>query len=106
MKNKIKMAALAAILMLASCAAPRMSTARERADLNTMLTTVQTSLIIAQVTETISPENFKLAMEQLAEIRKEIVKSESTAIGWADLAIRVANLAARWVIGPMPTGPQ
>lgn len=92
-----------ALLLMAACTTvPRTSTELERAEISTMITTVQTALIVMQANGTIEPEEFKLASEQLAQIRQEVAASEHTAVGWGDIVLRVANLAAQWAVGAPP----
>jgi len=100
MKNYLS---LSALLLLAACMTPpRTSTVLERAEISTMITTVQTALIIMQANGTIEPEEFQLASQQLAQIRQEVIASEHTAVGWGDIVLRVANIAAQWAIGAPP----
>jgi uncharacterized lipoprotein YajG len=102
-----KLIPVLALLFVTACQVPRTSTVRERAELNTMLTTVQTALIVMQANKTLEPEEFALAIRQIAELREEVRQSETRAIGWADLALRVANMAAQWVAGvPAPEVPK
>lgn len=104
MKKWAKWAALAAVLcVLSGCVTPRTSTEQERADLNAMLTTVEMSLTVLVANQNIKHEEFSLAMRQVADLRQLVEESETRAVGWPDLTMRVANLAAQWAVGaPAP----
>lgn len=97
----MKHAPLLAAALLAACAgAPsaRTTTPQERADLLSLLATVETALGVAHGTGKIPADHYATALGQVADLRAAIAASEATAVSAADLLNRVLGLAAAWAI--------
>lgn len=88
-------------LLLASCAAAgRTTTADERALLLGILTNVNTAIVLAQTANQISPQEAKLATDEVSGLRARIVASDVTPIAWQDLVNDALRIAIEWKVRP------
>lgn len=90
---------LAPLLALAACAGlPRTTTPAERAEVGSMLATIETALGVLKSTDKIPADHYVQAMQQVADLRAAIAASEASPVTVAELLNRVAALAAVWAI--------
>lgn len=92
-------APLAALLALAACAGlPRPTTPAERADLGSMLATIETALGVLKATGKIPADHYAQGMQQVADLRAAIAASETSPVTYSDLLNRALAIAAQWAI--------
>lgn len=92
-------ATLVPLVALAACAGlPRTTTPAERADLGSMLATIETTLGVAKATGKIPADHYAQGMQQVADLRAAIAASETSPVTVADLFNRAVGLAAAWAI--------
>lgn len=92
-------ALLAPLVALAACAGlPRVTTPAERADLGSMLATIETALGVLKATGKIPADHYAQGMQQVADLRAAIAASETSPVTVADLFNRALGLAAAWAI--------
>ncbi len=92
-------ARLVPLVALAACAGlPRTTTPAERADLGSMLATIETGLDVAKVAGKIPADHHKKAVQQVADLREEVAASATTPVTVSDLFRRALRIAADWAI--------
>lgn len=92
-------ATLVPLVALAACAGlPRTTTPAERADLGSILATIETALGVLKATGKIPADHYAQGMQQVADLRAAIAASETTPVTVADLFNRAVGLAAAWAI--------
>lgn len=92
-------ALLAPLLALAACAGlPRTTTPAERAEVGSMLATIETALGVLKATGKIPADHYAQAMQQVADLRAAVAASETTPVTYSDLFNRALGLAAAWAI--------
>ena len=92
-------ALLATLLALAACAGlPRTTTVAERAEVGSMLATIETALGVLKATGKIPAEHYAQGMQQVADLRAAVAASETTPVTYSDLFNRALGLAAAWAI--------
>lgn len=92
-------ALLVPLVALAACAGlPRTTTHAERADLGSMLATIETALGVLKATGKIPADHYAQGMQQVADLRAAIAASETSPVTVADLFNRAIGLAAAWAI--------
>lgn len=92
-------APILAMLALAACAGlPRVTTPAERADLGSMLATIETALGVLKATGKIPADHYAQGMQQVADLRAAVAASETSPVTVADLFNRALGLAAAWAI--------
>ena len=92
-------ALLATLLALAACAGlPRTTTPAERAEVGSMLATIETALGVLKATGKIPAEHYAQGMQQVADLRAAVAASETTPVTYSDLFNRALGLAAAWAI--------
>lgn len=90
---------LAPLLALAACAGlPRTTTVAERAEVGSMLATIETALGVLKATGKIPAEHYAQGMQQVADLRAAVAASETTPVTYSDLFNRALGLAAAWAI--------
>ena len=95
----IRYALLATLLALAACAGlPRTTTPAERAEVGSMLATIETALGVLKATGKIPAEHYAQGMQQVADLRAAVAASETTPVTYSDLFNRALGLAAAWAI--------
>ena len=95
----IRYALLAPLLALAACAGlPRTTTVAERAEVCSMLATIETALGVLKATGKIPAEHYAQGMQQVADLRAAVAASETTPVTYSDLFNRALGLAAAWAI--------
>lgn len=91
--------AIAAVASLVACAGlPRTTTPSERAELASLLSTIETALGVLRATDKIPVEHYAQAVAQVADMRAAVAASEATPVTYSDLLNRVLALAAAWAI--------
>lgn len=92
-------ALLAPLLALAACfGGPRTTTTAERADLDSILATLETGLDVAKLAGKIPPDHYAKAMQQVADLRASIAASAASPVTVDDLFRRALRIAADWAI--------
>lgn len=92
-------ALLVPLVALAACAGlPRTTTPAERADLGSMLATIETALGVLKATGKIPADHYAQGMQQVVDLRAAIAASETSPVTVADLFNRAVGLAAAWAI--------
>ncbi len=87
------------LVALAACAGlPRTTTPAERAEVGSMLATIETALGVLKATGKIPPDHYAQAMLQVADLRAAVAASEATPVTVSDLFNRALGLAAAWAI--------
>lgn len=99
MTRHARVFALAAVASLVACAGlPRVTTPAERAELASMLSTVETALGVLRATDKIPVEHYAKGIAQVADLRAAVAASEATPVTYSDLFNRILGLAAAWAI--------
>lgn len=92
-------ALLAPLVALAACAGlPRTTTPAERAEVGSMLATIETALGVLKATGKIPADHYAQGMQQVADLRAAVAASETTPVTVSDLFNRALGLAAAWAI--------
>lgn len=92
-------ARLAPLVALAACAGlPRTTTHAERAEVGSLLATIETALGVAKATGKIPADHYAQAMQQVADLRAAVAASETTPVTVSDLMNRALAIAAAWAI--------
>jgi hypothetical protein len=87
------------LVALAACAGlPRTTTPAERAEVGSMLATIETALGVLKATGKIPADHYAQAMLQVADLRAAVAASEATPVTVSDLFNRALGLAAAWAI--------
>lgn len=92
-------ALLATLVALAACAGlPRTTTPAERAEVGSMLATIETALGVLKSTGKIPAEHYAQGMQQVADLRAAVAASETQPVTYSDLLNRALAIAAQWAI--------
>lgn len=101
--NYLRTATLAIFCLFASCAnLPRVTTPTERADLEATLSTIETALAVLNATGKIPSDHYATALGQVADLRADVVASETVPVTVTSLTNRALQIAATWAIKLSP----
>ena len=69
------------------------------------LTTVETGVAALLATGKMSQQRYDLAIQQIAQLRLEVMDSATMPVSWSDIYQRVLNLAVAWLPAPQAAPP-